>query len=368
MKAPGHHLAAAAGADRPRPAAPGARRGLEPGVQRPGLCDVLVHGRRRRSSACRPTCSCHRARADDASFRLWRSRDGGRATPRSRAISAKSAPAPRLTATPPRTPCARSQGRSGLPAPALRRASARISDRNKRPRGLVLSLLLRKRTVSKKDAPQSCSTSHAAIHYNREILRPRSTRAPGHRRVQQGPAAHLLAGSSARCSAASAVHRIGTPLEENSCATMPAAWRSTPRQLMRWCASHRPLCLRQPAVPGAWRGATSYRGARQPGCRMAGSSQPSPTSREREGCGGLNARMNRSSGGCGAHRELMRSTPSLAMPKARPSRPTSRKHGFSPLRATTSAAAQRRRLYVTSLVERQRLGEDAQPSAISMPR
>ena len=63
----------------------------------------------------------------------------------------------------------RSQGRGRLPAHPLRRASAGLGDRGASSR-LVLSLLLRKRTVSTKAALKLLDDANAAIHYNREIL------------------------------------------------------------------------------------------------------------------------------------------------------------------------------------------------------
>ena len=58
---------------------------------------------------------------------------------------------------------------------------------------LVLSLLLRKRTVSTKAALKLLDDASAAIHYNREILQTGArSRAPGHRGVRQGPAPGVL--------------------------------------------------------------------------------------------------------------------------------------------------------------------------------
>ena len=58
---------------------------------------------------------------------------------------------------------------------------------------LVMSLLLRKRTVSAKAALKLLDDSHAALHFNREMLQTAlEPCAAGYRRVRSGPAADLL--------------------------------------------------------------------------------------------------------------------------------------------------------------------------------
>ena len=169
-----HRVAAAAAPVRPRPAAAGARRGVEPGAQHPRLC------RRSRSRARRR--SIERLQADlfvpselapiAPSFRLWRSsvtveeltttvarylgEERTRIVVRElRRDAAASASIPSSEAD-----FQLLRYAEHLLASAIGAASSR----------LVLSLLLRKRTVSTKAALKLLDDANAAIHYNREIL------------------------------------------------------------------------------------------------------------------------------------------------------------------------------------------------------
>ena len=102
---------------------------------------------------------------------------------------------------------------------------------------LVLSLLLRKRTVSKKDAPKLLDDANAAIHYNARSCRPRSTTCARGIAVfskdlqltcwnrQFGEMLELPPQFT----------RIGTPLEEILRHNVAA--RRWTRPSIRWCAS-----------------------------------------------------------------------------------------------------------------------------------
>ena len=166
-------LVAAAGAVRPRSAAAGPRRPAQPLRQ---YCRFISAARssaaRPRSNACRRTCSCRRR------------------SPRSRRASGCGAPRSRieeLTATIARYLGEERTRESFASFAASRRISlepqaeadfqllqygeyllaSAIGAASSR---LVLSLLLRKRTVSTKAALKLLDDANAAIHYNREIL------------------------------------------------------------------------------------------------------------------------------------------------------------------------------------------------------
>ena len=124
----------------------------------------------KRSSACRPICSC-RTRAPAPSFRLWRSavtvdelmtavaRYIGQE--RTRSSFESFAAAKRIDLSPGSSADFQLlQHAEHLLASAIGAASSR----------LVLSLLLRKRTVSTRAALKLLDDANAAIHYNREIL------------------------------------------------------------------------------------------------------------------------------------------------------------------------------------------------------
>ena len=255
-------------------------------AQRHRLCGVLAaRARRPRSSGCRPTCSCRPTSRRCAELPALALLGHGRGADhaRSRAISAKSAPAP--------------------PSRALRRAAASASIRKQEAdfqllryaehllasaigaasSRLVLSLLLRKRTVSTKAALQA-----ARRRQRRDPLQPRNPadrarpRPPGHRRVRQGPASDLLEPAVRRNSRpAAAAHPRRHRRSTRSCASTPSAARSSRRtvdafvreRLARYVS--RAASRSSSASPNAtssWRCAPTA-------CRTAASSPPSPTSR-----------------------------------------------------------------------------------------
>ena len=88
---------------------------------------------------------------------------------------------------------------------------------------LVLSLLLRKRTVSTKAALKLLDDANAAIHYNREILQTALEHvSEGDRGVRQGHAARLLEPAirrNPRTAAGNDRHRRAR--STNSCASTP---------------------------------------------------------------------------------------------------------------------------------------------------
>ena len=168
---PGH--AAAAGAVRARSAAAGARRALEPGAQHPRLCRLLARPRAGvdRAAAGRPVRAV-RPDADRAELPpVALVGDGRGAHHHGRPLSRRGAHAHLV-----RQLCARPAASASSPrreadfqllryaehllASAIGAASSR----------LVLSLLLRKRTVSTKAALKLLDDANAAIQYNREIL------------------------------------------------------------------------------------------------------------------------------------------------------------------------------------------------------
>ncbi len=169
-----HRRAQAAGAARPRPAAAGPRRRVEP---RRSTSSPMWRSRsaasRPRSSACRPTLRAVQPRARHAELPAVAlvGDGGGTDARRSRAISARSARATRSKASrPPQRHQPRVRGTEAdfhllryaehLLASAIGAASSR----------LVLSLLLRRRTVSTKAALKLLDDANAAIQYSRDIL------------------------------------------------------------------------------------------------------------------------------------------------------------------------------------------------------
>ena len=172
-RAVGHRHAAAAGAVRARPAAAGAWRGLEPRAQHPRLYRLLAEPRAGvdRAAAGRPVRAV-RPDADRAELPAVALVGDGRGTDHDgRALSRRGAHPlvvrelrrePRASASIPRREADFQLLRYAehLLASAIGAASSR----------LVLSLLLRKRTVSTKAALKLLDDANAAIHYNREIL------------------------------------------------------------------------------------------------------------------------------------------------------------------------------------------------------
>ena len=96
---------------------------------------------------------------------------------------------------------------------------------------LVLSLLLRKRTVSTKDALKLLDDANAAIHYNREILATRArSRRPGHRCFRQRTQSDLLEPAVRR--------NLGSATRSHS----------------RWHRARRDSSLHRAAQRGGWQG------------------------------------------------------------------------------------------------------------------
>ena len=263
--------AAAAGAARARSAAAGrtAWSGACRSTSSP-MWRSRSRARRRRSSACRPTCSCPSDLAPmTPSFRLWRSsvtveeltatvaRYLGEERTRTslrqlRGDAAASASSPRREAD-----FQLLRYAEHLLASAIGAASSR----------LVLSLLLRKRTVSTKAALQAARRRQCG-----DPVQPRNPadrarpRAPGHRGVRQGPAARLLEPAVRRDPrpAAGAHPRRHRPRRDPALQRRAAA-RSGPASRRARARAARALRLEQRAVPRALRRARpGHRGARQP--------------------------------------------------------------------------------------------------------
>ena len=281
-----HRGAAAAASVRARPAAAGARRDLEPGGQHRLLISACRCGAsRRRSSGCRPILFVPtRAGADRAELPALALLGDGRGADRDgRALSRRGAHAQRLRELrrhPPHQPrAARTRPTSGwcaTPSIFWPRRSARASSR------LVLSLLLRKRTVSTKAALKLLDDANAAIQYNREILQT----ALDH--VRQGIAVfdkdlQLICWNrqfGEILDLPPSLIRVGIGLAEilrfnaGAATSRPSAsTNSCTQQIERYVSGSEPFlrALRR-ARPGRSRCAPTA-------CRTAASSPPSPTSR-----------------------------------------------------------------------------------------
>ena len=271
-----------------------------------GLCGVLARrASRHRSSACRPTCSFPPTlRRSPPSFRLWRS----------------SVTVEELTTT-----VARYLGeeRTRTSFDSYRRSRGGISSSPKREADfqllryaehllasaigaassrLVLSLLLRKRTVSTKAALKLLDDANAAIHYNREILQT----ALDH--VRQGIAVfdkdlHLICWNrqfGEILDLPPQLTRVGTGLDEILRFNAEHGALRPGRGRRARARAARPLCLEQRAVPGALRRARPGHGsARQSHARRRHRHDLHRHHAEREGGRGARARQrDRWSAGC----------------------------------------------------------------------
>ena len=213
---------------------------------------------------------------------------------------------------------------------------------------LVLSLLLRKRTVSTKAALKLLDDANAAIHYNREILQT----ALDH--VRQGIAVfdkdlHLVCWNrqfGEILALPQQLTRLGTGLDD----------------ILRYNAAHsalRPgrgrrararaayaLCLEHRTVPGTLRRARPGHGsARQPHARRRHRHDLHRHHAEREGGGGARTRQRiAGASGAGAHRGVdpaqHRAWPRQGGSRARPTFP---RPASSPPRATTFCSRSTRR-------------------------
>ena len=227
---------------RPRTAAAGARRGVEPVAQRRRLCRRSRSGAsRRRSSGCRPTLfvpsAAHADRAELPAVALVG--DGRGTDHHGRALSRRGAHAHRRsTASPRRTRISlEPKAEADFRAAALRRASARFGDR----RGLVAARAVA--AAAQAHGLDQGGAQAARRRQRRDPVQPRHpadrarSRAAGHRRVRQGPAAvcwnrqfgeilDLPPSSSASASRST-----------RSCASTPSAARSAATRSTSSCAS-----------------------------------------------------------------------------------------------------------------------------------
>ena len=223
------------------------------------LCRLLVAvARRRRSSACRPICSCrpisHRSRrASGCGARRSRLRNS---PPRSRAISARSARARRSKASPPTHRISlEPKERGRLPAAALRRASARLGDRRRLVAARAVAAAAQAHGVDQGGAASCSTTPTPRSSTTARSCRPRSIMCARASRCSTRTCNWSAGtGSSAKSSICRrSLTRVGTALARNPALQRRARRRRARRveQFVRDAA--RALCLRQRAVLRALR-------------------------------------------------------------------------------------------------------------------
>ena len=366
----GHRRAAAAGAVRPRPAAAGARRGLEPcrstsspmSASRCARAPTSIE--RLQADVFVPS----RSRADDAELPAVALVGDGRGTDRDgRPLSRRGAHPHRRSRASPRTRRISLEPKDEADFQLLRYAehllASAIGAASSR---LVLSLLLRKRTVSTKAALKLLDDANAAIHYNREILQT----ALDH--VRQGIAVfdkdlQLICWNrqfGEILDLPPELTRVGIGARRDPALQRRAAARSARARSTTWCASGSTrYVVRQRAVPRALpRARPGRRGARQPHAGRRHRHHLSPTSRRAsKRPKRWSAPTKRWSAACAsAPTELTRLNAELGRAKAEAEEANISKTRF--LAAASHDILQplnAARLYVTSLVERQGGGEDA---------
>ena len=214
---------------------------------------------------------------------------------------------------------------------------------------LVLSLLLRKRTVSTKAALKLLDDANAAIQYNREILQT----ALDH--VRQGIAVfdkdlQLICWNrqfGEILDLPPSLIRVGIGLAEILRFNAERGDVGAEPHRRRSCAEqHRALRLRQRAVPRALRRARpGDRGARQP---HAGRRHRHHLHRHHRRASQAAEALERANETLERRvrertEELTRLNAALRAPRPRPTRPTSPRRGSSPPRATTSCSRSTRR-------------------------
>ena len=270
---------------RPRTAAAGARRDLEPAVQYP--CAISAS-----RCAAQPS-PIERLQANTfvpsdltpiaPSFRLWRSSvtveeldDHGRALSRRGAHTLGLRDLRRGATHQPRA-----QGRGRFPPGALRRAYSRLGDRRRLVAAGAVAAAAQAHGLDQGGAEAARRRQCGDPVQPRNPADRARSRAPGHRRLRQGSAADLLE---------PAVRRNPRPAAEpdprrcrpcrHPALQQPARRRRADDRIEDFVQrADRTLCLRQRAVPGALRRRAWSSRCAPTACRTAASSPPSPTSR-----------------------------------------------------------------------------------------